>query len=320
MEACMDTRYLVDPELLPGLEDFRRIQLSADLLPLAREGAAEMLAATPPPPVPGVTTTRTTVPGPQGAPDVAVEVSRPSTTGPVPAVLWIHGGGYVLGSAEQDRPKAERFAAELGHVVVSVDYRLAPETPYPGPVEDCCAALTWLHDNAAGLGVDPDRLVVAGESAGGGLAAAVALLARDRDRVPLRLQALVYPMVDDRTAVDPDLNPYTGEFVWTPGSNHFGWSALLGREPGGPDVPGYAAPARAGELAGLPPAFVGVGGLDLFLEEDMEYARRLQRAGVPTELHVYPGAYHGFWRVPAARVARTLQQDIVGAIARATVT
>jgi acetyl esterase/lipase len=315
----MDTRHLVDPELLPGLEDFRRIALSADLLPDIRRGAAELLAADPPPPVPGVTTTRTTVPGPPGAPDVGVEVSRPSTaTGAVPGVLWIHGGGYVLGTAEQSRPKAERFAADLGHVVVSVDYRLAPETPYPGPVEDCYAVLTWLHANAADLGVDPGRLVLVGESAGGGLGAAVALLARDRGGVPLRLQALVYPMLDDRTAVDPDPNPFTGEFVWTRESNHFGWSALLGREPGAPDVPGYAAPARAGELAGLAPAFIGVGGLDLFLEEDMEYARRLQRAGVPTELHVYPGAYHGFWRVPTARVATALQQDIVGAIARAT--
>jgi acetyl esterase/lipase len=317
----VDTLHLVDPELRSGLEDFRRIQLSAEVLPAMREGAAELMAANPPAPVVGVGTTGATAPGPKDAPDVEVLISRRDDLDedtPAPAILWIHGGGYVLGSAAQDTPKAERFAAELGHVVVSVDYRLAPETPHPGPVEDCYAALLWLHENAAELGVDPARLVVAGESAGGGLAAAVALLARDHGRVPLLLQALVYPMLDDRTVLDTDPNPYTGEFVWSRESNRFGWSSLLGREPGGADVPGYAAAARAGELAGLAPAFVGVGALDLFLEEDIAYAGRLLRAGVPTELHVYPGAYHGFWRVPAARMPAALQRDIGAAISRAT--
>jgi acetyl esterase/lipase len=178
--------------------------------------------------------------------------------------------------------------------VVSVDYRLAPETRFPGAVEDCYAALAWLVSQAERLGVDRERVAIGGESAGGGHAAALALLVRQRGDIKLCLQMLDSPMLDDRTGSTRDAHPYCGEFVWTPASNRFGWRALLGVEPGGPEVPVEAVPARVADLSGLAPAFILVGALDLFLEEDMEYARRLTRVGVPTELHVIPGAFHGF--------------------------
>ena len=209
------------------------------------------------------------------------------------------------------RPLAE----ELGCVIVSVDYRLAPETPHPGPVEDCYAGLAWTFAHAGELGIDPARVGVAGESAGGGLAASLALLARDRGEHRLAFQHLTYPMLDDRTCIT-DVHPHTGAFIWTPHNNRFGWSALLGHDPGGQAVSPYAAAARAEDLSGLPPTFIATGALDLFLDEDIDYARRLIRAGVPTELHVYPGAFHGFDIHPTAAVAVAARADRVAALRR----
>jgi acetyl esterase/lipase len=207
------------------------------------------------------------------------------------------------------------LARELGCVVVSVDYRLAPETTFPGAVEDCYAALRWLHAEARTLGVDVGRIAIGGESAGGGLAASLALLARDRGEVPLAFQLLIYPMLDDRTGVTVEPSPTVGEFGWSRESNRFGWASLLGRDPGGADVSPYAAAARAEDLAGLPPAYIAVGTLDLFLEENLEYARRLMRAGIPTELHVYPGAYHGFQGMaPEARISKAFVNDYFAAL------
>jgi triacylglycerol lipase len=176
-------------------------------------------------------------------------------------------------------------------------------------VEDCYAGLAWLFANAEALGVDTGRIVITGESAGGGLAAALVLLARERGEYPIALQHLVFPMLDDRTCVHPDPSPYLGQFVWTPASNHFGWSSLLGQEPGSPDISPFAAPARATDLSGLPPTFMICGALDLFLEEDLEYTRRLIRAGVPTEMHIYPGAPHGFMFLPDAYLSKTYGRD-----------
>jgi acetyl esterase/lipase len=184
-------------------------------------------------------------------------------------------------------------------------------------VEDCYAALRWTHEQAQQLGVDRERVAIGGTSAGGGLAAALALLARDRAEFKIALQILLVPMLDDRTAVAADPHPFTGEFTWTPANNVFGWTALLGRAPGGEGVSPYASPARAESVAGLPPTYIGTGALDLFLEEDMEYARRLMRAGVPTELHVYPGAYHGFSRAADARVTKAYTRDYTDALQRA---
>lgn len=216
---------------------------------------------------------------------VGVRLYRPTGTATTtPALLWIHGGGYVLGTAAQDDVLCRRFVRELGITVASVDYRLAPEHPYPAPLEDCYDALQWL---ARLPGVDPDRIAIGGASAGGGLTAALALWARDHDGVKPVFQLLVYPMIDDRS-VGSHLED-AGHRLWNPASNAFGWKAYLG----GAD-PEVAAPARRTDLAGLPPAWLGVGTLDLFHDEDLDYAERLRAAGVPCQVHVVPGAFHGF--------------------------
>ena len=235
----------------------------------------------------------------------------------MPALLWIHGGGYVIGSADGDDARVKGIVQQVGCAAVSVDYRLAPETTFPGNIEDCYAALKWLHGHTDELGVDTGRLAIGGPSAGGGLAAALGLLARDRGEVPIAFQLLIFPMLDDRTASTTNPHPYTGEFIWTPQANHFGWASLLGQEPGGEGVSPYAAAARAESLAGLPPTYMSVGSLDLFLEKDQEYARRLIRAGVPTELHVYPGAYHGYVLVPNAWMSRAEELNSQDALRRA---
>jgi acetyl esterase/lipase len=290
----MTSRHLIDPELLPGLEMLPGFAFSSDTLPLIREAMANgpHLEAAADDAALAVQTQH--IEGKDGN-AIALLITRPMGGGGGlrPAVLHIHGGGYVIGSAEMFSAANADMATAMDAVVVSVDYRLAPETPHPGPVEDCYAALAWMHAHAAELAIDPARIAVTGESAGGGLAAALALLARDRGDHAICHQHLIYPMIDDRTCTRP-AHPYTGEFVWSGPSNHFGWSSLLGHEPGLPDVSPYAAAARADDLSGLPSSFIAVGALDLFLDEDTDYALRLTRAGVPTELHVYPGAYHGF--------------------------
>jgi acetyl esterase/lipase len=197
----------------------------------------------------------------------------------------------VLGVPEQSNVVASRLARDLGVLVVVVDYRLAPEDPFPAPLDDCIDALAWIHDHAAELGVDPARVAVGGDSAGGGLAAAVAQRAHDEGGPAIAFQALVYPMLDDRTVLRSD-HQGRGDLVWTAKDNAFGWTAYLGRPPRPDAPPPYAAPARRGDLAGLPPAWIGVGDLDLFYEEDVDYAQRLQAAGVPCELHVVAGMYH----------------------------
>ena len=206
-------------------------------------------------------------------------------TEPGPALLWIHGGGYVIGSAAQDDPVCRRYARELGITVAAVDYRLAPEHPHPIPLEDCYAALAWL----AGLpSVDPARVAIGGASAGGGLTAALALLARDRGEIAVAAQLLVYPMLDDRTGTRDDLDQ-SHYRLWSQQSNAYGWSSYVGDAD-----PDAAVPARRDDLSGLPPAWIGVGTNDLFHQEDVEYAERLTAAGVPCEVEIVPGAFHGF--------------------------
>jgi acetyl esterase/lipase len=314
----MSSRHLVDPELHPLL-DIPSMGFNHEMLPMLRAGMAGAVRAIDPlDDQTDIEVLERKVPGPAGAPEVEVLVFRPQAAAPPrPALLYIHGGGYVIGSAWMFAGHCQKFARELDCVVVSVDYRLAPETPHPGPVEDCHAALQWLRGQAAELGVDPGRVAVMGESAGGGLAAALALLARDRGEVPFILQVLVAPMIDDRTAVRADVGPYTGEFIWTREHNLFGWTCLLGGPPGGPDVSPYAAAARAEDLAGLPPTFINLGDLDLFVEEAMDYSRRLLRAGVPVELHVYPGLTHGGGMMAQSRLAEVSTRDVVDALRRA---
>lgn len=313
----MNTRHLVDPELLAALDAFPQFELSPETLAVAREGMRQMSAAMPVPEGLPVDVEERRIEAPEGH-RIGVLVYRPHGSAPPrPAVLHIHGGGYILGSMQMMDGANRALAADLGCLVVSVDYRLAPETPHPGPVEDCYKALRWLHANASALGADAARIAVSGESAGGGLAAALALLARDRGEVPLVFQRLIYPMLDDRTCTASDPNPFTGEFVWTRTHNRFGWRALLGHEPGAPGVSPYAAAARAEDLSGLPPAFISVGTLDLFFDENLEYARRLVRAGVPTELHVYPGAFHGSDAAAGAAVTVEAQRNAREALRRA---
>ncbi|MGF2951173.1 alpha/beta hydrolase [Mycobacterium sp. THU-M116] len=217
-------------------------------------------------------------------PGSGVRLFRPvGVTGTTPALLWIHGGGYVIGSAEQDDPVCRRFSTRLGITVASVEYRLAPEHPYPAPLEDCYSALTWLAELPS---VDARRVAVGGASAGGGLAAALALLARDRADITPRFQLLAYPMLDDRSS-ESGHNPH--HRLWSARSNRFGWAAYLG----GAD-PQVAVPGRRNDLRGLAPAWIGVGTHDLFHDEDLDYTERLRAAGVACQVDVIPGAFHGF--------------------------
>ncbi|MCB1017775.1 MAG: alpha/beta hydrolase, partial [Acidimicrobiales bacterium] len=226
------------------------------------------------PRVDGVIASDHAAPAPEGGRPVPVRLYRPADAdadGPVPALLWLHGGGYLVGDAYQDEKANLALVRELGIAVASVDYRLAPEDPFPAATDDAESALRWLHASATDLGLRPDRLAVGGNSAGGGLAAAVVQIAHDRGQVPVAFQFLVYPMLDDRTVLRPDLDDGTCR-LWTTASNRFGWESYLGAAPGGVGVDPYAAPARRDDLAGLPPAWIGVGTCDLFHDEDVAYA------------------------------------------------
>lgn len=312
----MSSRHLVDPELLPFLEQFPTRTVSAENLGAIREMRKAMLGQLPPFPD-TVEVSELHIPGPEGAPDVRVKLyRRRKGTAQRPAILHLHGGGYVMGNPEFMGPQCALWADAFDAVVIAPAYRLGPETSYPGNVEDAYATLVWVTRQAGELGIDTDRIAVAGESAGGGLAAALALLVRDRGEYRFCHQQLIFPMIDDRTAIRADLSPVFGEFVWNNHSNHFGWASLLGRPPGGADVSPYAAAARAEDLSGLPPAFISTGALDLFTEENLDYARRLMAAGVPVELHVYPGAPHAFMQVPEAAVTRAYMRDAMAALGR----
>ncbi|MBV9953195.1 MAG: alpha/beta hydrolase [Acidimicrobiia bacterium] len=255
-----------------------------------------------PPPVTGARVDTRTMPRRDGQ-QLRVLVHEPDArTRPSGALLWIHGGGMIMGVPEQSNEVCSRLARDLGIVVAAVDYRLAPEDPFPAPLDDCMDALRWLHEQAGALDVDPARVAVGGDSAGGGLAAAVAQRALDEGGPALAFQALVYPMLDDRTVLRTD-HQGRGDFLWTPKANAFGWTAYLGHPPRAADAPTYAAPARRTDLGGLPPAWIGVGDLDLFYEEDLDYARRLEAAGVPCQLEVVAGMYHGADHIAAEAAA-----------------
>jgi acetyl esterase/lipase len=273
---------------------------------LTPDSLALMRDAIPPSELSGdVTRTDYAVPG---EPSISIRVHRPkNASGALPCVYSIHGGGYVLGSYTMDDASFDTWCPLLGIVGVSVEYRLAPETPYPGPLEDCYRGLQWVVEHADELGVDSTRIGVHGISAGGGLAAALALLARDRGEPTLAFQLLDCPMLDDRQHTVSSRRD--GLAVWSKESNTFGWRAYLGDLYGTDEVPIHAAPARATDLAGLPPAFVSVGTVDGFHDEDVDYAVRLNHAGVPTELHVYPGAPHGYQMASESGLAKRAWRD-----------
>ncbi len=239
---------------------------------------------------------------------IPVVVHRPVGASRAPGVLWIHGGGYVVGASAPDDRRAERWASRYGAVVVQPRYRLAPEHPYPAGLDDCLGALAWARTHADELGLDPTRIGVGGSSAGGGLAAAVALVVRDRRLAPLAFQLLIAPMLDDRrTTVS---SHWAQVPVWPPASNRYGWRAYLGGL-AGDDVPSHAAPARAADVSGLPPTLITVGSVDGFLDEDVAYAQRLWHAGVDVELRVHAGIPHGIGLVaPHTAVVRAILDEI----------
>ncbi|HEU5433989.1 MAG TPA: alpha/beta hydrolase [Thermomicrobiales bacterium] len=317
--ATIDPMTLVDPALRPPLEAMLGqmgppADLTVDQIPALRQAFQSQGE---PPRLPQPAVEERMIPGPAGAPDVRVFVVNPSPGSDKPAILHIHGGGFVFGTAAEFVPALQAEALALDCVIVTVDYRLAPETPFPGSLEDNYAGLVWLHEHAAELGADPDRVALQGESAGGGHAAMLAIAARDRGGPPVIFQSLVYPMLDDRAGSTRTLPDYIGAFVWTPAFNRLGWTALLGVPAGSDNVPDGAVPARVADLAGMPPTWIGVGSIDLFAEEDIAYAGRLILAGVPTELLVVPGAYHGFDAfVPAASVSRDFRLSQLNALAR----
>ena len=312
----------LDPELVAPLEGYLNLTgggLDLHDIPAVRVMMDQMFAAmmAQTSAIEGVTTEDRQVPGPEDAADVAVRIYQPTDRpDTLPALLWIHGGGYVLGSVEMDDLWAKQLAKAVQCVVVSVEYRLAPEHPFPAPVEDCYAALRWLSTHSDELGVEKSRIAIGGASAGGGLAAGLGLLVRDRNEVGVAFQLLIYPMIDDRN-ITPASESIPDTFVWSREDNLIGWRSYLGHEPGGEDLSPYAAASRATDLTGLPPAYLSVGELDLFLNENIEYAHRLLEAGVPTELHVYPGAFHGFnGFAPMADVSQRFNADIDNVLKR----
>ena len=304
----LDVRSLLDPQIAEGLAAF-----PIDLSLLSVEMLPRSARASPPRPQgscspDAVARTDYAVPGRN---NVSVRVHRPvdqavDREGPLPCIYWMHGGGLVIGSNTMDDERFDRWCRVYSCVAVSVEYELAPESTYPGPLEDCYAGLRWVHEHAEELGVDASRIGIGGASAGGGLAAGLALLARDRAEIDIAFQLLVYPMIDDRM-ITP--SSQWDDPVWPPGANRFGWGSYLG-DLTGDDVPYTAAAARATDLTGLPPTFIAVGALDCFSDEDIDFAVRLRHAGVPTELHVYPGAPDGFHAAsPDSEIVRRANRD-----------
>jgi len=313
----MSTLELVDPELRDALALWPRVPLNAETLTQRRAEATAALSGVPLPDLPDIATGEIHAPSAFGAPPIRVLTYRPNNAdAPLPVILHIHGGGFVMGTPEMKDVENRVFASELKCAIYSVDYRLAPEAPHPAPLEDIYSVFVWLCAHSAKLGLNPARIGIKGESGGGGLAAGAVLYARDRAGPKFAFQHLIYPMIDDRSAVRKDFHPHVGKFVWTQENNYFGWRSLLGQEPGSATVSPYAAAARAADLSGLPPTYISVGGLDLFLEENLIYAERLSRAGVPVEFHIYPGAYHGFYRAMTARVTRQAEHDTREALRR----
>jgi len=309
----MKSAYLLEPALAtwPGLASGGVLDDSVILQ--VREQERQLASVrTAPVALPGMSAKAFQATGMRDGIEPTVLLYAPASPAIRPVLLHIHGGGFIFGSAYNYDMINQHLAAVLDCAVLCVDYRLAPDAPYPAALDDCDAALRWLAGNAAELSIDPARIVVMGESAGGGLAASLCQLTRDQGGPALAGQILVYPMLDDRTSDLQDPHPFAGEYLWTRDYNRYAWSAFLGSHKNVP--PEYAVPARTANLAALPPATIFIGALDLFLEETLEYARRLTRAGIPTELHVYSGAYHGFDMVAHAASSIAFGEDRMRAL------
>ncbi|MCW2527844.1 MAG: hypothetical protein JWM76_2704 [Pseudonocardiales bacterium] len=286
-----------DPQLAPVIAamDAQGPQsLTADIIPSVRASSARYAPSDDQLRRGGtVSVEERLVPGPAGAPDVSLLICRPTgVDGPIPTIYNIHGGGMVMGTNRTGLDRALDLVVELQIMTVSVEYRLAPEYPHPAPVEDCYAGLVWTIEHAGEIGVDPSRVIVLGGSAGGGLAAGVTLLARDRGGPAVLGAVLMAPMLDDRCETH-SIGELDGEGIWDRTSNLTGWGALLGDARGGPDVSPYAAPARAEDLSGLPPLYIEVGSADTLRDEDVAFATRIWQAGGTAELHVWSGGFHG---------------------------
>ncbi|MCG7410828.1 alpha/beta hydrolase [Paenibacillus sp. ACRRX] len=301
------------PELKLALAQFPGFQLEANL-----EGSRSMLSGPPIEASEHVSTTSRMIRG--GAGEMLVKIYEPAnrTDAKLPAMLWTHGGGYVLGHPDMDDVLCERFVQAAHCVIVSVDYRRAPEHPYPAAIEDCYAGLVWMTDEAESLGIDVDRVAIAGASGGGGLTAALALMARDKGGPALIFQMPLYPMIDNRNTTASSYEITADNATWNRTNNVEAWQMYLGAGVEDHELSPYAVPSKADSLAGLPPTYTCVGQLDLFRDETIEYVTRLAQAGVDVEFQLYPGCFHCFEVfVPEAEVSQRASQSYVDAMARA---
>ncbi len=305
-----------DPEIAPIIPAVPVVADWSDM-PVARAEMEEMIRgmiAQQPAPQ-GVSFDDRDIPGPADSPDVPVRIYRPdAAAGPLPGVLYIHGGGFCVGNLETEHMGAAQMAVGAEAIIVSVDYRLAPEHPFPAGIEDCYAALVWMAQNARDLGVDADHIAIMGGSAGGGLAAGIALMARDRGGPALCYQVLNIPELDDRLET-PSMKQFTDTPMWNRPNAIVSWRYYLAEALGG-DVSPYAAPARAEDLKGLPATFVSTMEYDPLRDEGIHYALRLLEQGVSVELHQYPGTFHGSAMMASAGVSKRASQDMVGALRR----
>jgi acetyl esterase/lipase len=313
--AAPQFTYAYDPELaaaVPLLPTMERHDVAA-----MRKSLNEMVPAASPEDAIGIQIEDRVVPGRDGDPDVGIRIYRPEQPSSPAAVYSVHGGGFILGDLETEHGPNLRLASQLGVVVVAVDYRLAPETPYPGPIEDVYAGLVWMSEHADDLGIDADRIAIKGTSAGGGLCAGLALLARDRGGPDICFQFLAVPELDDRLAT-PSMSAFTDTPLWNRPAAVVSWDHYLGAgRAGGDDVPIYAAPARATDLAGLPPAYISVMQFDPLRDEGIAYALALLAAGVTAELHLFPGTFHGSSLIRNAAISRRETAETIAVLRRA---
>ncbi|TDO06642.1 acetyl esterase/lipase [Mycobacterium sp. BK086] len=309
--------YPLDPEIAAAIPFLPNVDLAADIAGARALTESLVAAVNAEIDTAGVRVRAVSVPGPPDSPDVPIRIYAPDTVNHPSLLFDVHGGAFITGSLALDHVQNIELARDLGVVVVSVGYRLAPEAPFPAPVEDCYAALTWVAKNAHELGVDPDRIVLHGASAGGGLCAALALLARDRGGPAIAFQFLSVPELDDRLA-SPSMQMFTDTPNWNRPLVEISWDCYLGPgKRGSADVSPYAAPARATDLTGLPPAYISVMEFDPMRDEGIAYAQALLCAGVTVELHLFPGTFHGSAMVRHASISRREDAERLTVLKRA---